>query len=262
MTLTVVEIPAVRSRQERTDAPHPLPPSQRGLAAANPEPASVAVTLRLPPMVIFQPAESPISPPELEGFKFAATLGGKPASGLTYLYERKHGIGAGREKWVVKYLRLKRPDNLDNLRPLLAAYFGVQHAMLHHPCAYSLLPGTSPTHLILCFPHLKGVDLARSPLLDLAGIHDVMSGALGVLTALHQQSLAHGHLCAENIFLEAAGQIVLADSGMNGIRSLIGAELTGSIPSASNDLIALGICRTYLLKENTKLFEQKTASRF
>ena len=24
----------------------------------------------------------------------------------------------------------------------------------------------------------------------------------------------------------------------------------------------LGICRTYLLKENTKLFEQKTASRF
>ena len=65
-----------------------------------------------------------------------------------------------------------------------------------------------------------------------------MSGALGVLTALHQQSVAHGHLCAENIFLEAAGQIVLADSGMNGIRSLIGAELTGSIPSASNDLIA------------------------
>jgi hypothetical protein len=26
--------------------------------------------------------------------------------------------------------------------------------------------------------------------------------------------------------------------------------------------VSLGICRTYLLKENTKLFEQKTASRF
>jgi serine/threonine protein kinase len=133
---------------------------------------------------------------------------------------------------------------------LLAVYFGVQNVALHHPHAYSLVPSTKPTHLALCFPHFNGINLARSPLLDLAGIHDVMTGTLGALAALHQQGLAHGHVCADNIFLETAGQIALTDSGMNGIRSLIGAELTGPIPSASNDLIALGDLCLNLLGES------------
>jgi serine/threonine protein kinase len=206
--------------------------------------------LQLPALVTFQPAASPSSPPELTGFKYAATLGGKPASGLTYLYERKRGKGAEREKWVVKYFSLPSFENLAALQSILAAYFGVEQAALHHLRAYSLVPSTSPTHLALCFPLLKDANLARSTRLDLGSIYDVMSGTLGALAALHQQGLAHGHICAENLFLETTGQVALTDSGQNAIRSLIGAELTGPVPSASHDLMALGDLCLNLLGES------------
>jgi serine/threonine protein kinase len=200
-------------------------------------------------VVIFQPGESPGSPPELEDFKFAASLGGNPASGLTYLYERKNEKKTDGEKWVVKYVRLSDSTDLASLRQLLAAICDVPLAALPHPQAYCLVPTSQPTHLALCFPHLKGVDLARSPLLDLAAIHDVMTATLDSLAALHRHGLTHGHVCAGNIFLEAASQIALTDSGMNGIRSLIGAELTGPAPSAHHDLVAFGELCLKLLGE-------------
>ncbi len=259
MTLTVVEIPAGGPRLKRSSAPPPLSPSLPTPEPARPDPAKVPGTPQLPPpaessqssafnpqpnhlppVVTFQPAESPVLPPSLKGFKFAATLGGKPASGLTYLYERKRGQRPSREKWVVKYVSPTKPVNLETLRQLLAAFFGVQHAALHHPHAYAFVPSANPTHLALCFHQLQGANLARSPLLDLAGIHDLLTGALGALAALHQQGLAHGHICASNMFLAANGRLALTDCGLNAIRSLIGAELTGPIPSARHDLTALG----------------------
>lgn len=251
ITLTVLEVPGSRPCPVRpASAPSPLP-NQPGPPAPNPaSPTIDPGALRLPALVAFQPAESPILPPDLKGFKFTATLGGKPASGLTYLYERKLKPGAVREKWVVKYVGLGKSDDLDSLRQLLAAYFGVPHAGLRQPCAYSLAPSSYPTHLALCFPQLKGVHPARSPRLDLAGIHDLLGGTLGALAALHERGLAHGHVCARNIFLEAAGHLALTDTGMNSLRLLLGAELTGPTPSASNDLIALGNLCLDLLGES------------
>jgi len=275
MTLTVVEVPAVGPRLKCSSARQPLSPSLPVPEVARPGPAKVPGTPslpppaessqpstlnpqpdQLPPEAAFQSAESPSSPPGLKGFKFAATLGGKPACGLTYLYERKRGKKADREKWVVKYVSPTKSVSLDSLRQLLAAFCRVQHPALCHPHAYAFVPSANPTHLALCFPFHQGVNLTRSALLDLAGLHDLLTGALGVLAALHQQGLAHGHVCAGNIFLEPDGRILLADCGLNAIRLLLGAELTGPIPSAANDLTALGQLCLNLLGESGATPEQ------
>jgi serine/threonine protein kinase len=178
-------------------------------------------------------------------------LGGKPASGLTYLYERVKGKGAGHEKWVVKYFSVHSSADLNSLRHHISRLFSVENAALHRPCAYFLEPGARPAHLALCFPYLNSVNLAHEPLLDLAQIHDVMSASLDALAALHQQGLTHGHLCADNIFRGTGGRLAITDSGLNTVRSLIAAEMTGPAPSPGNDLMALGDLCLNLLGETT-----------
>ena len=228
ITFTVVALAVIR--------PHPSPARQpEGVEAAG-----RPVVLGLPPVVACWPGASSGAPPLIEGFKYATTLGGRPASGLTYLYKREDGPEVVGEKWVVKYFSVGASCALDGLEKQISRLFSLQSAALHHPSAYSLGRIAAEGHLAICFPWLAQHHLGGGTFLDLAAIHDVLGGVLGALAALHEQGLAHGHLCAENIFLAPAGKIAVTDGGLNGIRSLIGAEMTGSDPSPRNDLLALG----------------------
>jgi hypothetical protein len=212
-----------------------IPPGPAGLDAA----ASSAPP-PLPALPGFTSAPSPDAPPVFDGFRFAATLGGRPATGLTYLYERVDGSGSGGEKRVVKFVGFQSPPERGALRQLISRYQDVVSSVLVLPNALSFLPDDRPTHLALGYPYLPISNLAQTPLPNLAAVYDVMNGVLAGLVGVHQHGLTHGHLCAGNIFLKADGQVVLTDCGWNQIRSMIGAELSGPPPSATNDLSALG----------------------